>query len=72
LASATPAVMTDATADELAGAPEVMELIDGACRVKLPGADWVDYRGGQSFSVAGNASFQIEVTQALHYVCHFG
>jgi uncharacterized protein YaiE (UPF0345 family) len=54
------------------GAPEVMELIDGACRVKLPGADWVDYRGGQSFSVAGNASFQIEVTQALHYVCHFG
>jgi uncharacterized protein YaiE (UPF0345 family) len=49
-----------------------MELIDGACRVKLPGADWVDYRGGQSFSVAGNASFQIEVTQSLHYVCHFG
>ncbi len=54
------------------GAPEVMELIDGACRVKLPGSTaWVDYTAGQSFSVGGQASFEIEVTQALHYICHF-
>ncbi len=55
------------------GAPEVMELVDGACRVRLPGSpSWVDYSGGQSFSVPGSSSFDIEVTQALHYVCHFG
>jgi purine/pyrimidine-nucleoside phosphorylase len=55
------------------GAPEVMELVEGACRVKLAGADaWVAYAGGQSFSVGANTSFEIEVTQAVHYVCHFG
>ena len=55
------------------GAPEVMELIKGKCRVKLAGAnDWTDYSGGQQFSVAGNSSFDIEVQEALHYICHFG
>jgi len=54
------------------GAPERMELIEGECRVRLPGAaDWASYRGGQSFDVPGNAAFDIEVTQTLHYVCHF-
>ena len=55
------------------GAAEVMELVDGTCRVKLRGSDdWVAYGAGQSFSVAGDSSFDIEVTQTLHYVCHFG
>lgn len=54
-------------------APEVMELLDGACRVKLAGrTEWIDYRGGVSFSVPAASSFEIEVTQALHYICHFG
>jgi uncharacterized protein YaiE (UPF0345 family) len=49
-----------------------MELVEGECRVKLPGAsEWATYRGGQSFDVPGNAAFDIEVTQTLHYVCHF-
>lgn len=55
------------------GAPEVMELVAGACRVKLSGsASWTDYAGGQSFTVPGQSSFDIEVTDALHYICHFG
>jgi uncharacterized protein YaiE (UPF0345 family) len=54
------------------GAPERMELIDGECRVKLPGsADWAAFRAGQSFDVPGQSAFDIEVTQTLHYVCHF-
>ena len=54
------------------GAPEVMELVEGACRVKLAGsAAWLVCAGGQSFSVGANTSFEIEVTQAVHYVCHF-
>jgi len=55
------------------GAPEVMELIEGACRVRLAGSEaWAAYTGGQSFSVPGKVSFDIEVTQTLHYICHFG
>jgi len=55
------------------GAPEVMELVSGACRVKLAGSnDWIDYAGGQSFSVPGQSSFDIAVSDALHYICHFG
>lgn len=54
------------------GAPEHMELLEGECRVRLPGAaDWANYRGGQSFDVPGQSAFDIEVTQTLHYVCHF-
>lgn len=66
-------VILPATLTFNTGAPEVMELVDGACRVRLAGSEaWAEYRGGQSFSVPGNASFDIEVTQALHYICHFG
>ncbi|MFN4291839.1 MAG: pyrimidine/purine nucleoside phosphorylase [Permianibacter sp.] len=55
------------------GAPEVMELLKGRCRVKLAGAtQTADYAGGQSFSVPGNSSFEIETLEPLHYVCHFG
>ena len=39
------------------GTPEVMELVAGACRVKLSGSErWIDYAGGQSFSVPGQSS----------------
>jgi uncharacterized protein YaiE (UPF0345 family) len=55
------------------GAPERMELVDGACRVRLAGAEgWVDYAAGQSFEVPANSSFDIDVSRTLHYVCHFG
>lgn len=55
------------------GAPEVMELVDGQCRVRLAGSDtWATYSGGQSFDVPGNSSFDIETTKTLHYICHFG
>lgn len=55
------------------GAPEVMELVEGRCRVRLQGASaWIDYQGGQSFAVPGNSGFDIEVLEPVHYVCHFG
>ena len=54
------------------GAPEVMEVIGGRCRVQLAGeSGWTEYAAGQSFSVPGNASFQIETLELLDYVCHF-
>lgn len=55
------------------GAPEIMELIEGRCRVTLKGeTSAMEYTGGQSFKVAGDSAFDIEVIEALHYVCHFG
>jgi uncharacterized protein YaiE (UPF0345 family) len=55
------------------GEPEVMELVEGACRVKYAGSnEWQAYGAGQNFNVPGQSSFDIEVTQTLHYVCHFG
>lgn len=54
--------------------PEIMEAVAGTCRVQLKGeSDWQTYGAGQSFSVPGDSSFQIEVVgEPFHYVCHFG
>ncbi|MBK7299344.1 MAG: pyrimidine/purine nucleoside phosphorylase [Moraxellaceae bacterium] len=54
------------------GAPEIMEVIGGKCRVKLADSDtWNEYVAGQAFEVAGNSSFTIETVELLDYVCHF-
>ena len=55
------------------GAPEIMEINGGSCKVRLKGeADWTTYGAGTSFNVAGDSSFDIEVTETVDYVCHFG
>ena len=55
------------------GAPEIMEITGGSCRVRLKGQDnWTSYEAGQSFSVPGNAAFDIETVSLVDYVCHFG
>ena len=54
-------------------APERIDIVSGRCRVKTAeSGDWSEYAAGQAFSVAGDSSFDIEVSQTLHYVCHFG
>lgn len=53
--------------------PEVMEMTGGKCRVRLKGEDkWAEYQAGQSFDVPANSSFDIEVTETMDYVCHYG
>ena len=55
------------------GAPEIMEINGGTCKVKLAGeSDWKTYTAGQQFSVPGNSKFDIETLEMLDYVCHFG
>ena len=54
------------------GVPEVMETVSGACRYKIKGEDWKSCKTGDSFSVPGNTSFDIEITtEPYHYICHF-
>lgn len=55
------------------GAPETMECVAGACEYKLAGtSEWKKSGAGEKFSVPGNASFEIRVADAYHYICHFG
>jgi len=52
--------------------PERMEVLGGLCRILLEGAsEWQNFKTGQSFHVAGNSSFDIEVIELLDYICHF-
>lgn len=51
-------------------AAEVMELIEGRCRVTL-GGQTREYRGGEQFSVPAKSRFEIESLETLHYICHF-
>lgn len=55
------------------GAPEIMEINSGLCRVRLNGeSEWKTYQAGESFSVPGDSRFEIETLELLDYVCHFG
>jgi purine/pyrimidine-nucleoside phosphorylase len=55
------------------GAPERMELVAGACTVKLDGATAVtNYTAGQFFDVPGNSGFDIEVKSGIcEYICSY-
>ncbi len=54
-------------------AAERMEIVAGACRVKLDGqTQWQEYTAGQFFEVPANAGFDIEVkTGICEYICSF-
>ena len=63
-----PATLTFGTA-----APEIMECTAGACEYRLAGTDaWIKSSAGEKFSVPGNTKFDIRVTEAYHYICHYG
>ncbi len=55
------------------GAPEIMECVAGSCEYKLAGSnEWRKSGPGEKVSIPGNSSFDIRVTEAYHYICHFG
>lgn len=52
---------------------ETMTVVSGALTVKLPNAnDWATYNQGDSFTVAANEKFQLQVTIATAYLCTYG
>jgi purine/pyrimidine-nucleoside phosphorylase len=67
-------VILPATLTFNTGAPEIMECVAGSCEYKLPGSHaWLKSSAGEQFSVPGNSSFDIRVTDVAgyHYICHF-
>ncbi len=66
-------VVLPATLTFNTGAPEIMECVAGSCEYKLKGTEaWLKSSPGEKFSIPGNSSFDIRVTEAYHYICHFG
>ena len=66
-------VMLPATLTFNTGASEIMECVAGSCDYKLAGSEvWLTSKPGDTFSIAGNSSFDIRVTEPYHYICHFG
>ncbi len=51
---------------------EVMTIISGHLRVKLPGSDqWRDFSNGQSFEVAAQSLFQVKAGIQTAYFCTY-
>jgi uncharacterized protein YaiE (UPF0345 family) len=66
-------VVLPATLTFNTGAAEIMECVAGGCEYLLSGSnEWQKSGPGEKFSVPGNSSFQIRVTEPYHYICHFG
>jgi uncharacterized protein YaiE (UPF0345 family) len=55
-------------------APELMDMVDGSCRVRLDGtSEWKEYTAGTSFRVPGKSGLDIAVASGIaQYVCSFG
>jgi len=55
------------------GAPEVMEIIAGSCRVKVKGETaWTTYPAGTAFKVPGNSAYDICVAEGVtEYICYY-
>jgi purine/pyrimidine-nucleoside phosphorylase len=68
----TVGVILPATLVFNTGDPEVMECVGGSCEYRLPGSEvWQKSATGDKFMVPGNSQFEIRVTGAYHYICHF-
>ena len=66
-------VVLPATLTFNTGAPEKMECVAGGCEYRLDGSsEWLKSGPGDTFSIPGNSKFDIRVTEAYHYICHFG
>ena len=50
---------------------ELMEVISGNLDVLLPGLEWQNIQGGESFEVPGKSKFQLKVVEITDYCCSF-
>jgi hypothetical protein len=50
---------------------ERMQIVAGTLKAKLPGAAWQTFARGQFFVVPAHASFDVEATVDVAYLCHY-
>lgn len=54
------------------GAAEIMECSSGSCQYRLAGSEqWLSSATGDKFSIPANSYFDIKVSEAYHYICHY-
>ena len=54
------------------GKAEIMEIMSGEMKVKLPGSEnWIEIKGPQSFDVPANSKFSLRVSAISDYCCSF-
>ncbi len=52
--------------------PEIMEIVEGKCRVRIgESGEWQSIGSGQRFHVPAGSGFDLEAQEPVHYVCHF-
>ncbi|MDE1349398.1 pyrimidine/purine nucleoside phosphorylase [Vibrio aestuarianus] len=53
-------------------APERMTVVKGTLVIKRLGdEEWSTFNSGESFNVAGNSSFDLQVAQSTAYLCEY-
>ncbi|MEI8673475.1 pyrimidine/purine nucleoside phosphorylase [Vibrio sp. SA48] len=53
-------------------APERMTVVKGTLVIKRLGdEEWSTFSSGESFEVAGNSSFDLQVAQSTAYLCEY-
>ena len=53
-------------------AAEIMEIMAGDMEILLPGeSEWQTIKGGESFNVPANASFQVKAKSITDYCCSY-
>lgn len=51
---------------------EIMEILAGVLRYRLAGTkEWTVVKGGESFNVPSESSFDLEVTELADYCCSY-
>ena len=51
---------------------ELMEIMAGELTYRLDGIDeWIAIKGGESFNVPADSSFDIKITQLVDYCCSY-
>lgn len=52
--------------------PERMTVVKGSLTIKRLGDDqWSTFKSGDTFEVAGNSSFDLQVAEATAYLCEY-
>ena len=51
---------------------ELMEILSGELKVKLPHSDeWITIKGGEDFSVEADSKFEVKVKTLTDYCCSY-
>ncbi len=54
------------------GDKEIMEILAGELDIKLPGSSqWQSIKGGQTFEVPANSSFDLKIKTVTDYCCSY-